>query len=168
MSSRVRHGAIPQNDTRHRALQLFLLALLLGCATPRPDPQLLFATAVKAHNDRQFTAAATGYERILRQYSEQENLCAQSLRSLASVRATQGQLDEAVKLYTRVAEKYPRQDWEILQAWKSAGDLLWDASRQDESRKYYQQIVSRFDQPDAAPVARLIVRAARARLPGAQ
>jgi len=151
---------------------LFSLILLTSCATPQADrtaaAQQLFSAAVKAHNDRQFTVAAAGYERVLRQYPEQENLCAQSLRSLASVRATQGQLDEAVKLYSRVAEKYPGQDWEILQAWKSAGDLLWDAGRQDEARKFYRQIVARFDQPDAAAVVKLIVRTARARLLGAQ
>lgn len=147
---------------------LILVVLVVGCVTPRKDPQQLFSTAVKAHNDRQFTVAATGYERVLRQYPEQENLCAQSLRSLGNVRAAQGQLDAAVKLYARVAVKYPRQDWEVLQAWKSAGDLLWDAGRQDEAQKFYRQIVARFDQADAAPVVKLIVRAARARLPGAQ
>lgn len=151
------------------SVSLWLIpVVLLGCATPRPDPQPLFTAAVQAHADRQYAVAATGYERILRQYPEQEHLCAQSLRSLGNVRAAQGQLDEAVKLYARVAEKYPRQDWEVLQAWKSAADLLWEAGRQDEARQFYRPIATRFDQPDAAPVVKLIVRAARARLPATE
>jgi tetratricopeptide (TPR) repeat protein len=140
-----------------------ILVVLLGCATSRPDPQQLFSAAVQAHNDRQFAVAATGYERILRQYRDQENLCAQSLRSLAGIRAAQDKLDEAVKLYRRVGENYPRQDWEVIQAWKSAGDLLWDAGRQDDARVFYRQLVTRFDQPDQPPVIQTIVRAAKAR-----
>jgi tetratricopeptide (TPR) repeat protein len=146
----------------------FILAVLTACATPRSDPQQRFADAVRAHNAGQFAVAATGYERVLRQCADQENLCAQALRSLGNVRAAQGRLDDAVKLYARVAEKYPRQDWEVLQAWKSAGDLLWDAARHDAARAYYRRIVERFDGPDAPAVAQLIVRAARARLLGAQ
>lgn len=140
-----------------------MVCLLLGCATLRVDPQQLFAAAVKAHADRQYTVAATGYENVLRQCRDQENLCAQALRSLGNVRAAQGQIDAAVKLFAQVGEKFPRQDWEVLQAWKSAGDLLWDAGRQDDARRFYRQIVTRFDIPEATAVQKIIVRAAKSR-----
>src|SRR5262245_15916801 len=108
------------------SVSLWLIPALFfsSCTTPKQDraatAQQLFSTAVRAHNDRQFNVAATGYERILRQFPEQTNLCAQSLRSLGNVRAAQSRLDDAVKCYARVATKYPTEDWEILQAWKSA------------------------------------------------
>lgn len=148
----------------NRKLLSVALILVAGCATQRPDPKLIFAAAVQAHADRQFDAAAAGYERILRHYPDQKELCAQALRSLGNVRAMQGRLDDAVKLYRRVGEKYAQQDWEVLQAWKSAADLLWEAGQNDEARKFYQQIVARFDAPDAPAVTKTIVRAARQRL----
>jgi TolA-binding protein len=141
--------------------------ILSGCATPSrdraADARQIFAAAVTAHNDRQFAPAATGYERLLRQYPDQENLCAQAMRSLGNVRAAQGRLDDARKLYRRVGEKYPQQEWEVIQAWKSAGDMLWDAGRTDDSKVFYRQIVERFDKPDAPQVVQTIVRAAKAR-----
>jgi TolA-binding protein len=142
------------------ALQVFLT----GCTSPRPDPRPIFAAAVQAHSDRQFTAAAAGYERILRQYPQQTNLCAQALRSLGNVRAAQGRLDDAVKLYAKVAQRYPGEDWEVLQAWKSAADLLWDAHRSTEAKTYYGRIVDRFDVPDAPAITKTIVQACRKRL----
>lgn len=145
------------------ALLVSTLFLLAGCAAPRQDAKTLFAEAVAHHQQRQFTEAAAGYQRILRQHSDQPYWCAQALRSLANVRAAQGKLDEAVKLYRQVGDRYPQQDWEILQAWKSAADLLWDAGREADARQFYRQILRRFDAPDAPAVVQTVVRAARAR-----
>ena len=153
---------------------------LTGCATA-PDPvrdsaaKKLFETTARDYHfpsvlatgtehDRLLREAAAGYERVLQQYPDQDDWCAKALRSLANVRATQGQLDAAVQLYARVAEKHPRQDWEILQAWKSAADLLWEAGRPGAAQKFYRQIVVRFDQPAAPSVVKLIVHTAKARL----
>lgn len=159
---------------------LILLMLLTSCATP-PNPahtraaKSLFestardyhfpsALATGTERNRLLNEAAAGYERILRQYPDQDEWCAKSLRSLANVRAEQNQLTVAVKLYASVAEKYPRQDWEVLQAWKTAADLLWDAGRPDEARPFYRLIITRFDQPTASAVVQTIVRAARRRV----
>ena len=153
---------------------------LLGCATPSNPghahgAKTLFeftastyhfpsVTATGKERDRLLRAAATGYERVLQQYPDQEGWCAKALRSLANVRVTQGRFPEAVQLYSRVAEQYPQQDWEILQAWKTAGDLLWEAGQPAEARKFYRQIVTRFDRPDPPAVIKLIVYAAKLRL----
>ena len=156
---------------------LILLMLLISCATP-PNPaharaaksffesiardyHFPAAMATGTERNRLLSEAAAGYERILRQYPDQDEWSAKALRSLANVRAEQGQLDVAVKLYASVADKHPRQDWEVLQAWKTAADLLWDAGRPDDARKFYRQIVARFDQPAASAVVQTIVRAAR-------
>ena len=88
------------------------------------------------------------------------------MRSLGNIRASQGRLDDAVKLYSAVASKYPGEDWEIISAWKSAGDLLADAGRGADAKLFYEKILVRFDKPEAAPVVKTIVRGARARLSG--
>ena len=152
-----------------QTLLVSLLLLLAGCATPQTQDRAaaakaLFEQAVTFHQQRQFSEAAAGYERLLKTYRDQPFWCAQALRSLGNVRAAQGKLDEAVKLYRQVGEKYPQQDWEVLQAWKSAGDLLWDAGRKDEARQFYHLIVERFDKPDMPAVFQTIVRAAAAKL----
>jgi TolA-binding protein len=139
------------------------LVFVAGCAAPKPDAKTMFAKALAEHQQRHFAEAAAGYQRLLRQHPDQPYWCAQALRSLANVRAAQGQLDQAVKLYRQVGEQYPQQDWEILQAWKSAADLLWDAGRTNEAQRFYRQIIQRFDAPDAPAIVQTVVRAARAR-----
>ena len=153
-----------------------LLVLLVGCATApnpahaKPAKSLFEFTAHEYHfpsafatgteRDRLLAEAATGYERLLHKYPDQDDWCAKALRSLGNIRAEQGQLDVAVKLYASVAEKHPRQNWEVLQAWKTAADLLWDAGRPDEAKKFYQHIITRFDKPDTSEVVKSVVRAA--------
>jgi len=122
------------------------------------------ADAQGAERDRLLGEAAKGYETLLGRYPEQVAPCAMALRSLGNVRATQGRLDDAVKLYGRVGERYSADEWEIIQAWKSAADLLWDANRQAEARVWYGKIVARFDQPGQPAVVQVIVRAAKRRV----
>jgi tetratricopeptide (TPR) repeat protein len=159
---------------------LWLILILSGCATaPKTDRaasgKTLFDQTVKQYHlpsadakgaarDKLLARAADGYARLLRTYPDQPYWCAQSLRSLANIRAEQGHLDDAIKMYRQVGEHYPDFDWEVLQAWKSAADQLWDAGRQADANPFYQQIVTRFDQPDAPAVYKTIVRAAKARL----
>ena len=159
-----------------RLVVIGIAILLTSCATtPNPaharSAKALFeATAREYHfqsamatgteRERLLAEAATGYERLLHKYPDQDDWCAKALRSLGNIRAEQGQLDVAVKLYASVAEKHPRQNWEILQAWKTAADLLWDAGRPDEAKKFYQRIITRFDKPDAADVVKSVVHAA--------
>jgi len=156
---------------------LVITILLTSCATApnpahaKPAKSLFEFTAHEYHfpsafatgteRDRLLAEAATGYERLLRKYPDQDDWCAKALRSLGNIRAEQGQLDVAVKLYASVAEKHPRQNWEVLQAWKTVADLLWDAGRTDEAKKFYQRIITRFDKPDVADVVKSVVRAAR-------
>ena len=166
-------------------LIVLLLALLLaGCAAPKETPQqraeaaralfdqttknfhLPSAEAHGAERDRLLAGAASGYEQLIKQYPEQTHACAQALRSLGNVRASQGRLDDAVKLYASVARKYPAEDWEILTSWKSAADLLAEAGRAAEAKPYYEKILARFDRPDAPAVVKTIVRGSRARLTG--
>jgi len=168
---------VSRSSSVGQALRLPLLAIaasgalalqfLAGCATPQVDrpaaAQQIFSAAVKAHNDREFDAAAAGYERILRQYRDQPGWCAPALRSLGNVRAAQGQLAESIRLYDRVGREYATYDWEVLQAWKTAADLLWDAGREPAARVYYARIVQRFDKPAEPAVVQTIVRAAKSR-----
>ncbi|MBM3877871.1 MAG: tetratricopeptide repeat protein [Verrucomicrobia bacterium] len=117
-----------------------------------------------AERQRLLTEAARGYERVLSRYKDQPFWCAQALRSLANVRATQGRTADAVRLYGDVANKYPDQSWEVLQSWRSAADVLWEAGNREQARVYYRLLIERFDTPDAAQVVRTIVRGAKARL----
>ena len=170
--------------SRARQVSVFSVSLWLifsaGCATaPNPAPahgaKMLFESTARNYHfpsavasgperERLLNEAATGYERLLRQYPDQDDWCAKSLHSLANVRSTQGRLDEAVQLYARVAAQHPQQDWEILQSWKSAADLLWEAGRRAEAQKYYRLIVTRFDQPNPSAMVKLIVHIAQMRL----
>jgi tetratricopeptide (TPR) repeat protein len=159
----------------------FLLAIVLaGCATPqKQDPaaaaKQLFDETTKLYHipsaeakggeqRRLLAEAAAGYEKLLRMYPSQSFWCAQALRSLGNVRATQGQTDEAIQLYRQVGEKYPDQNWEVLQAWKSAGDLLWNDARQEQAKVFYRKIVERFDKPDEPPIFLVVVRGVKSRL----
>ena len=164
---------------------LLLIISSAGCATPAErmarqkqrfaDAKALFdqttklyhlpsAEAQGATKEKLLAQAAAGYEQLLRQYPEQINWCAQSLRSLANVRAEQNRIDEAVQLYERVNRLYPREDWEVLQSWRSAADLLWEHGRRESARAFYRRIVERFDHPDASSIVRLVVRGSQTRL----
>jgi tetratricopeptide (TPR) repeat protein len=163
----------------------FLAITFAGCSSPKESPQqraaaaqtlfdqttknfhLPSAEAQGADRDRLLAQAATAYEQLLKQYPKETHVCAQTTRSLANVRATQGRLDDAVNLYATVARKYPAEDWEILQSWKSAADLLADAGRAAEAKPFYEKILARFDKPDVPAVVKTIVRGSRARLAAA-
>ena len=169
----------------NRLLLSFLAAvamLLASCSDRQETPQqrhdaaqVLFDQATKQFHNPSATApgeerqrlqvqAARNYEELLRRYPEQTHWCAQALRSLGNLRATQTNLDEAVKDYTAVAEKYPGEDWEIVQAWKSAADLLWEANRCEDAQKFYQRVVSRFDGTNQPAIVRIVVKGSKARL----
>ena len=128
------------------------------------DYHLPSADAQGAAKEKLLQQAAAGYETLLRKYPKSMPWAAQSLRSLANIRAEQGKLDDAVKLYASVETKYPTSDWEILQSWKSAADLLWDSNRHPEAKQFYQKLVARFDTPSASAVIKTIVRASQNRL----
>ncbi len=164
-----------------RFLSVALLLALIGCATTKHSPEraaaakaafdlvtkefhLPSAEAAGARKAELLTQAAGGYENLLRQFSDQPNWCAQSLRSLGNIRAMQGATDEAVRLYARVGEKYPREEWEVLQALRSAGDLLWEAKRPADAKKFYAQLVKRFDAPEMPSIVKLVVNTAKKRL----
>ena len=166
------------------ALLVGLALALFSCASPKETPQqraeaarALFDQTTKtfhlpsaetsgATRDRLLLQAAAGYEELLKQYPEQTHTCAQALLSLGNIRASQGRLDDAIKLYASVARKYPAEDWEILTSWKSAADLLADGGRAAEAKTFYEKILARFDKPDAPAVVKTIVRGSRARLAG--
>ena len=159
--------------------------LLSGCASPhelarkreqRADAaQALFeqtvdryhlpgVTAKGAERDQLLARAAADYSRLLRVYPDQRSLCAQALRGIATVRAEQGHLDDAVRIYYQVGQHYAELGWEVLQAWNSAGDLLWKTGRQTEAHAFYALIVQRFDHPSFPATFQTIVRHANSRL----
>ncbi len=161
---------------------VLILAGAAGCGSKTGTPQQrfvgakeLFEATTKTYHlpsagaqgtERQqlLSNAAKGYETVLRQYSDQPFWCAQALRSLANVRASQGQLNEALRLYARVGERYPAEEWEVLQAWKSAGDLLYEANRKSEASTFYQRIVQRFDVASSPAIVKATVHGAKRRL----
>ncbi len=174
-------------------LPVLLLVLLTACSPSKfPEPpkpaapapaatnappaaQALFDRTVKefhlpsaeasgARRKELLAQAAAGYEQLLREHPTHTKLCAQALRSLANIRATEGRLDDAISLHASVAQRYPSEEWEVLQSWKSAADLLADAQRTAEAAPFYRQIIERFDRTNAAPVVQIIVRSARKRL----
>jgi TolA-binding protein len=122
------------------------------------------ADAKGAERDRLLAEATKGYGELLKKFPAETNLCAQSLRALGSIHATQGKTNEAVKFYAAVGEKYPSQDWEVLQAWKSAADLLWESNQRDEARKFYAKIVERFGKNDMPQIISRVARGSKARL----
>lgn len=124
------------------------------------------AEAKGAERIRLQTEAARGYQLLVTRYSDQDFWAAQALRSLGNIRASQTNLNAAVKCYSQVAERYPKQEWEVVMAWKSAGDLLWEARRYDDARKFYRKIVVRFDTAEVAPVIKTVVRGSKSRLGG--
>jgi tetratricopeptide (TPR) repeat protein len=170
------------NGNNYFAL-LLSLVLVCGCrqASP-PDPgrrageaKILFESTVKEHHLpsaelggakrlEELRRAAQGYEKLLKEFPEQTNWCAQALRSLGNARAAIGQLESAIQCYTDLDTRYPTEEWEILQAWKSAGDLLWEANRRPEARKFYERIVNRFDRTNAAGIVRTVVKGAKDKL----
>jgi TolA-binding protein len=113
---------------------------------------------------RLLTEAATRYERLLKDFPAESDICAQALRELGSIRALQGNTNEAVKLYTAVGDKYSDREWEVLMAWKGAADLLWDGNRHEDARKFYARIVERFGSNSASQVVQAVVRGSKARL----
>ncbi len=108
--------------------------------------------------------AASRYADLVKRFPEQSNVCAQALRSLGNIRASQTNIDAAVKEFAAGGDRYPTQEWEVLQAWKGAADLLWDAGRRDEAKKFYTQIVTRFDRADESAIVKTVVRGSRAKL----
>lgn len=168
---------------RHYLPSLLLGAtLVLGCrAKPQPPAErtaaarALFEQATKefhapsaeaqgAVRQRLLDEAAHSYERLLAEFPEQRDLGVQALRGLGSIRASQGNTNEAVRLYAAVGEKYPERDWEVLQAWKAAADLLWEAQRPEEAKKFYRKIVTRFDKLETPQIYQTVVRGSKARL----
>lgn len=111
--------------------------------------------------------ALAGYQRILKQYPDQDHWAAQALRNIGNIYAAQTNLAAAVEQYAQVAHRYPDERWEVLMAWKSAADLLWDANQRDQAERFYTKIVQRFDKPDAAQVIQMAVRGCKLRLSGA-
>ena len=172
-----------------RSRSTFVLSIVVvtmlsfvGCkekATPKPQnsesARALFDQATRefhvpsadakgAERERLLDEAAKRYSELLKRFPEETNVCAQSLRALGSIHATQGKTNEAVKLYASVGEKYPSQDWEVLQAWKAAADLLWDLNQRDDAKKFYAKIVERFGKSDAPQVFQQVVRGSKVRL----
>ena len=166
-------------------LLLACAALLVGCREAQPTAAVSGTNSVSsralleeatrefhmrsaeangAERKRLLEEAATRYERLLKDFPGDEDVCAQAIRELGSIRALQGNTNEAVKLYMAVGERYPKRDWEVLMAWKSAADLLWDGNRREDARKFYAQIVERFGSNEAAQVVQAVVRGSKARL----
>ena len=122
------------------------------------------AEAKGAERDRLLNDAVSRYTRLLKAFPGETNLCAQSLRALGSIHATQNKTNEAVRFYAAVGEKYGSEDWEVLQAWKSAADLLWESNQRGEAKKFYAKIVERFGKSDAPQIIQQVVRGSKARL----
>ena len=167
------------------AVLLAMIAFLSGCGSkPQQQPSLadqhalakeLFENTTKqfhipsaeakgAEKLRLQTEAVAGYERLLKEYPDQDYWAAQALRSLGNIYASQTNLDAAVKEYALVEKRYPKQEWELLMAWKSAADLLWQENRKEDARQFYTKIVQRFDTPESAQVIKTVVRGSRHRL----
>jgi tetratricopeptide (TPR) repeat protein len=160
----------------------FLVRTLTGCGGPALTPaqheaaaRELFNTTVKQYHlpsvvatgeaqARLLEQAAAGYQKLIKEHPAQPVWCAQALRSLGNVRASQGRIDEAAELYRSVGQRYPGQEWDTLQALKAGGDTLWDAGRHAAAREFYQSITQRFDRPDAPLIFQTVVRGARTHL----
>ena len=166
-----------------RILGFLLFAVLLGCSPKHPQSveqrseaaKALFERTTKnfhipsaeakgAEKERLQAQAAGGYEELLKHYPEQDYWASQALRSLANIRAAEGNLPGAVKYYAAVEKKYPQQRWEVLMSWKSAADLLWDAGKRDEAKAFYEKVVAQFDNLESSQVEKTIVRGSKTRL----
>ena len=174
---------------QHRSLASLgcLVGLLLsGCSSqkeqPRESPAARYglAKALFEQTTRSFhipsaeakgperqrlqTEAMAGYQRLIKEYPEQEYWAAQALRSVGNIYASQTNIAAAVTHYSQVEMHYPKEEWQLLMAWKSAADLLYDTHRQDEAKQFYGKIIHRFDSPDAGQVVKMVVRGSKLRL----
>ena len=122
------------------------------------------AEAVGAERERLLNAAAKNYERLIKDFPDEHDWCAQSLRAIGSIHAAQGKANEAVSTYNAVGERYPECNWEVLQAWKAAGDLLWEANQRSEAKQFYAKIVDRFGKNEAPQIIQTVVRGSKMRL----
>ena len=57
-----------------------------------------------AERDRLLDEAARNYERLIKEFPDERDLCAQSLRALGNIHASQGKTDEAVKWMRTTAD----------------------------------------------------------------
>ncbi len=121
------------------------------------------ADATGEQKTKLLEGAAKRYEQLLKDYPEQKRWCAQTLRSLAGIRAEQGDTATALEHYDRVANDFSNQEFEVLQAWKAAADLLWDAEKKTEAKAYYQKIVARFDRKEIPSVYKIILNVSKKR-----
>jgi len=112
------------------------------------------------------SAAAAGYQDLLKRFPNDEYWAAQARRSLGNIYSAQTNLDAAVREYELVNTRYPKQEWEVLMAWKSAADLYWEANRRAEANQFYRKIVERFDRAEAAQIVKSVVRGSKLRLSG--
>jgi len=182
------HARKPRSNGRGTRIAVavmlaFVLAVgLIGCKENAPAPsgnstdaRTLMAEAMThfharstellgPERERLLNEAAQRYNELLKRFPLETNLCAQALRALGSIHATQGKTNEAVKLYAAVGEKYPSQDWEVLQAWKAAGDLRWEEHEREDAKKFYSKIVERFGKMDAPQIIQQVVRGSKARM----
>jgi hypothetical protein len=122
------------------------------------------ATAPANERRRMQDEAAARYAELVKRYPRESNVCAQALRSIGNIRASQTNIDDAVKHFAAVGDRYPTEDWEVLRAWKSAGDLLWDGGRTNDARRFYNQIVTRFNDTNAPAIYQAVVRGSKSRL----
>jgi tetratricopeptide (TPR) repeat protein len=177
-------ASIPVSGHFGLALSLIALALIVsGCSDQGAKPAPADAEAgraqleetIKAYHNAAADAhgakkeallkkAAARYERLTEDFANKAEIAAPARLGLASVFASLGRTNDAIRHYAAVADRHPARDWDVLQAWKSAADLLWDGNRQEEARKYYAKIVERFDRPESTMVVQAVVRGAKSRL----
>ena len=153
---REKHVPPSANRAESRSAQTLL-------AEARSELQQRFTEIKSPERERLLAGVATQYEQVLKDFADDSHACAQALRELGSIRALQGNTNEAVRLYTAVSERYPNREWEVLMAWKGAADLLWDGHRRDDARKFYARIVERFG-GNSAQVVQAVVRGSKSRL----
>ena len=122
------------------------------------------AEARGAEQARLLTEAAAGYEHVLKRFPRETNVCLLATRGLANVRASQGRIDDAVRIHVSLTNLPAASDWDRLIALKSAADLLWDARREAEAKPLYHQLVESFDRPGVSQMTQTIVRGSRTRL----
>ena len=100
----------------------------------------------------------------MKRFPRETNDCQQATRGLANVRASQGRIDDAVRLHLSTTSSPAAGDMDRLMALKSAADLLWDANRRAEAKPLYEQLVERYGKAGGSQLHQLIVRGARTRL----
>lgn len=113
----------------------------------------LFNTAITQYNRRNFTAARMGFEELVSGHPNSP-LTPRARYYLASIKAEQGDIEEAIEAFLEIRQYHPGAD-AVPEALLRVGLLYLDEmDDQEEAREYFERVVESYPDSPAAEDAR--------------